>query len=132
MGGTGAKGKKKRSKESKSSKDKKITKDSKEPTSKMPDYCMAESAETDDMVKESIFDPPTADEMVQIAIAMSSFDFSDVGPNITLTPAPLAGPDRAAIAELFGDSSTATTMLTSPGKHNWWNGLVLVLVNAMR
>jgi hypothetical protein len=83
--------------------------------------CMTGDAETDEMVKDSIFDPPTAEEMEKIKYAMSVFDFGDEGMGIELTDAPLAGPDRAAIGKLFGVQSTATTQLTSPSAI--WGGI---------
>jgi hypothetical protein len=80
------------------------------------------SAEIDEVAPSSIFDPPTADEMDKIATVLSTYDFTDAGaPGTVLTPAPLAGPDRTAIDELFGGMSLATTMLTSPSAI--WGGI---------
>jgi hypothetical protein len=70
----------------------------------------------------SIFDSPTADEMDKIATKLSTFAFADEGePDTVLAPAPLAGPDGAAISELFGSQSLATTQLTSPSAI--WGGI---------
>ena len=84
----------------------------------------------DEVAKESIFDPPTADEMEQVMSAMMLFDFGDeseavvlskqFGP-IELAMQPLPGPDREAISELFSGQSLATTALSSPGPI--WGGI---------
>lgn len=80
------------------------------------------SAESDNVLPDSIFDPPTADEMAKIVTTLSTFDFTEDGDALTvLAPAPLAGPDGAAISELFGSQSLATTRLTSPSAI--WGGI---------
>jgi hypothetical protein len=80
------------------------------------------SAESDNVLPDSIFDPPTADEMVKIATKLSTFDFTVDGDALTvLAPAPLAGPDGSAISQLFGSQSLATTQLTSPSAI--WGGI---------
>jgi hypothetical protein len=80
------------------------------------------SAESDTVLPDSIFDPPTADEMTKIVTRLGTFDFTPEGDALTvLTPAPLAGPNRAAISELFGGQSLATTRLTSPSPI--WGGI---------
>lgn len=112
-----AKSKAKNSKSSKGGKAKKASKASATPV------CDAGvSAESDEVLPDSIFDPPTADEMVKVATRLSTFDFTTEGDALTvLAPAPLAGPDRAAITELFGGQSLATTRLASPGPI--WGGI---------
>jgi hypothetical protein len=73
------------------------------------------SAESDIVLPDSIFDSPTADEMAKIATKLSTFDFTGEGDALTvLNPAPLAGPNGAAISELFGSQSLATTDLPVP------------------
>jgi hypothetical protein len=80
------------------------------------------SAESDIVLPDSIFDSPTADEMAKIATKLSTFDFTGEGDALTvLNPAPLAGPNGAAISELFGSQSLATTRLTSPSAI--WGGI---------
>lgn len=83
--------------------------------------------------KDSIFDPPTAAEMVLVMEAMLLYDFNDMEqeveveisrqslPEIALAMQPLAGPDRTAISELFAGQSLATSALTSPGPI--WGGI---------
>jgi hypothetical protein len=65
-----------------------------DPAPSPPVCSLGQDPELEEMVKESIFDPPTDEEMAKIATAMSMFDFSEEGPDIVLSPAPLAGPDR--------------------------------------
>lgn len=58
---------------------------------------------------------------------MSLFDFSSEGPDIVLNEAPLAGPNRDAISELFAGASLATTQLTSPSAI--WGGIMTTYIS---
>jgi hypothetical protein len=91
-------------------------------TKTTPVCAAGRSAESENVLPDSIFDPPSADEMTKIGTKLSTFDFSvDGDASTVLAPAPLAGPDGAAISALFGSQSLATTQLTSPSAI--WGGI---------
>jgi len=91
-------------------------------------YCdPGQNPKDTEIVKDSIFDPPSSDEMDQIKAFLSTYDFSNESPDIILNEAPLAGPDRDAISDLFGDSSLATTQLSSPSAI--WGGIMTTYIS---
>jgi hypothetical protein len=79
------------------------------------------SAESDVVLPDSIFDPPTADEMNKIVTRLGTFDFSVDGDSLTVLAPGVGWTDGAAISELFGSQSLATTQLTSPSAI--WGGI---------
>jgi len=61
--------------------------------------------------------------MEKIKEKMKTFNFGAEGDNIVLSPAPLEGPNLAAISSLFGNQSLATTKMTSPVGTAIWGGI---------